>query len=279
MAKETSSDQLPIDLMGLVSLVGAGPGDPELITMKGLRRLHEADLVAYDRLVNPILLRECNPKAKLIYVGKHDPNRPNQSQEGINQLLIDAARTGKNVVRLKGGAPFIFGRGGEEASALCKAGIPFEVGPGISSAVAVPAYAGIPLTHRDFSSSIAIVTGHEAENTQGAQRNVDWSALATATDTLVVLMGVKKLEFIITQLIQHGRSVQEPAALISWGTTSEQRTVVATLETIALEARKAELANPATLVIGQVVSLHPTLDWFIHDKRMSIIGATRATTP
>lgn len=262
--------------MGLVSLVGAGPGDPELITMKGLRRLREADLVAYDRLANPILLRECNPQAKLIYVGKHDPNRPNQSQQEINQLMIEASRTGKNVVRLKGGDPFLFGRGGEEASALCEAGVPFEVVPGITSAVAVPAYAGIPLTHRDFASSIAIVTGHDAEHSQGKRQSIDWSTVATATDTLVVLMGVKKLESITSQLIQHGRPVEEPAALISWGTTSDQKTVVATLETIALEAREVKLANPATLVVGQVVSLHPTLDWFIHDKRMSIVGA--ATT-
>jgi uroporphyrin-III C-methyltransferase len=276
VADENTLNDLPPELMGLVSLVGAGPGDPELITMKGLRRLREAELVAYDRLVNPILLRECNPKAELIYVGKHDPNRPTQPQQTINQLLIDTARSGKSVVRLKGGDPFVFGRGGEEAAALREAGVPFEVVPGISSAVAAPAYAGIPVTHRGLASSVAIVTGHDADDSQEEQRNVDWSALATATDTLVVLMGVKRLEFIIAELIRHGRPAQEPAALISWGTTSDQKTVVATLATLALEARKAELGNPATLVIGQVVSLHPTLDWFIHDKRMATIGTTAA---
>ncbi len=269
-------------LMGLVSLVGAGPGDPELITMKGLRRLRGADLVAYDRLVNPILLRECSPKAELIYVGKHDPHhRPSRQQSDINQLLIDAARQGRSVVRLKGGDPFVFGRGGEEALALSKAGVPFEIVPGISSAVAVPAYAGIPVTHRELASSLAIVTGHEAgaaEQDEG-RAGVDWRALATGIDTLVVLMGVARLEGIVAELIRHGRPATTPTAMIGWGTTGDQQTVAATLATITAEVQGAGLGNPATLVVGEVVSLHTLLGWFVHDKRSVEAKSVPVETP
>ena len=202
-------------LSGLVSLVGAGPGDPELITMKGLRRLREAELVAYDRLVNPVLLRECHPRAELIYVGKHDPHRPSCPQERINDLLIESARAGKRVVRLKGGDPLVFGRGGEEALALSEAEVAFEIVPGISSALAVPAYAGIPVTHRGLASSMAIVPGHEDPGKEAT--SVDWQALATAVDTLVILMGVERLDSIVAELVRHGRDPSTPAAMIRWG--------------------------------------------------------------
>ncbi len=254
-------------LSGLVSLVGAGPGDPELITMKGLRRLREAELVAYDRLVNPVLLRECHPRAELIYVGKHDPHRPSCPQERINDLLIESARAGKRVVRLKGGDPLVFGRGAEEALALSEAEVAFEIVPGISSAVAVPAYAGIPVTHRGLASSMAIVTGHEDPGKEAT--SVDWQALATAVDTLVILMGVGRLDSIVAELVRHGRDPSTPAAMIRWGTTGDQQTVVATVATIAAEVERVGFEAPATLVIGEVVRLRTQLAWFVPDLQAS----------
>lgn len=247
---------------GFVSLVGAGPGDPELITVKALRRLQYADVVAYDRLVNPILLREARADAEIIYVGKHgeDPTQTSCSQESINTLLIDRARTGCNVVRLKGGDPFVFGRGSEEALELKDAGIPFEIIPGITSAIAVPAYAGIPVTHRGLATSVTIVTGHE--DPTKARPGVDWTALAKGADTLVVLMGVGRLELITQALEQGGRSPDTPAAVIRWGTTQEQVTVTGTLATIAQRVREAGLRAPATLVIGEVAGLREQLQWF-----------------
>jgi uroporphyrin-III C-methyltransferase len=247
---------------GLVSLVGAGPGDPELITVKALRRLQHADVVAYDRLVNPVLLREARADAEIIYVGKHgdDPTQTSCSQESINVLLIDRARTGQNVVRLKGGDPFVFGRGSEEALELKEAGIPFEIVPGITSAIAVPAYAGIPVTHRGLATSVTIVTGHEDPTKD--RPGVDWAALAKGADTLVVLMGVGRLEAITQALEQGGRSPDTPAAVIRWGTTQEQVTVTGTLATIAQRVRDAALRAPATLVIGEVAGLREHLQWF-----------------
>jgi len=252
----------PVSAPGFVSLVGAGPGDPELLTVKGLRRLQRADVVAYDRLANPVLLRECRVDAELIYVGKHGDNPLHLScpQERINALLVEKAREGKQVVRLKGGDPFIFGRGGEEALELRHAGVPFEVVPGVSSAVAAPAYAGIPVTHRHVSASVAIVAGHEDPAKGGSSH--DWRALATGADTLVFLMAVGRLEAITETLITHGRDAGTPAAMVRWGTTSEQRTVTGTLATIAQEVRRAGLGAPATLVVGEVVRLRDELRWF-----------------
>ena len=251
---------------GFVSLVGAGPGDPELITVKGLRRLGAADSVLYDRLVNPVLLQECRPDAELIYVGKHGV-QTSYSQEMINALLVHKAILGRNVVRLKGGDPFIFGRGGEEALALRKVNIPFEIVPGISSAVAAPAYAGIPVTHRHIAASVAIVAGHEDPH-KNLQKNSgkdgsshNWHALA-GVDTLVILMGVGRLEAISQELIAAGRSGETPAALVRWGTTDEQETVEGTLGTIAQKAREAGLKAPATLIVGEVVRLRSDLRWF-----------------
>jgi uroporphyrin-III C-methyltransferase len=246
---------------GLVSLVGAGPGDPDLLTVKGLRLLQRADVVAYDRLANPVLLRECRVDAELIFVGKHgdNPLHPSVSQGTINALLIAKAKAGKQVVRLKGGDPFVFGRGGEEALELVRAGIPFEVVPGVSSAVAAPAYAGIPVTHRHLSASVAIVAGHE-DPLKGPSSH-DWEALAKV-DTLVVLMGMGRLEAITNTLLSCGRPPHTPAAVVRWGTTTEQRTVTGTLTTIAAEVRRAGLRAPATLIVGEVVRLRDELRWF-----------------
>lgn len=244
---------------GFVSLIGAGPGDPELITVKGLRRLRAADVVAYDALVNAELLRECRADAELIPVGKRG-GQLSTAQEAINALIIERARAGLQVVRLKGGDPFVFGRGGEEAEALQAAGIPWEVVPGISSAIGVPAYAGIPVTHRALASSFAVVTGHE-DPTRDASR-LNWQALAQGVDTLIFLMGVKQLPTIVEQLIAHGRSPDTPAAAIRWGTLAEQETVVGTLATIVEDVAAAKLTPPVTLVVGEVARLHERLRWF-----------------
>ena len=242
--------------LGKVYLVGAGPGDPGLMTVRGLELLRRAQVVVYDQLVSPALLEEASSAATRIYVGK-EAGRHCIAQEKINRVLIAHARRGHEVVRLKGGDPFVFGRGGEEAEALADAGIPFEVVPGVSSAIAVPAYAGIPLTHRKFASSFAVVTGHEARK---AQSSIDWAKLATAVDTLVILMGLHNLAAIVTKLIAHGRSPETPVALIRWGTTNEQETVIGTLADIV--ERSALLKAPVLIVVGEVVKLRNQLDWF-----------------
>ena len=255
---------------GFVSLVGAGPGDPELITVKGLRRLRAADVVVYDALACPALLADCRPDAELIDAGKRG-GQPSRPQPWINAVLIARARRGLQVVRLKGGDPFVFGRGGEEAEALQAAGIAWEVVPGVSAAVGAPAYAGIPVTHRDLASSVAFVTGHE---TPGRPSRIDWQALATGVDTLVFLMGVGRLPEIAALLIAHGRSPDTPAAVVRWGTTPDQETVVASLATIAEEVARAGLGAPATLVIGEVVRLRERLSWFdvLQDKGLGSGG-------
>ena len=269
---------MPIPPTGFVSLVGAGPGDPDLLTVKGLRRLREADVVAYDRLANPVLLKECRTDAELIFVGKHGEGQannlhPSVAQENINALLIDKALAGKQVVRLKGGDPFIFGRGGEEALELRQAGVAFEIVPGISSAVAAPAYAGIPVTHRHVSASVAIVAGHEDPH-KGVSSH-DWDALSKI-DTLVVLMGIGRIEAITETLLACGRNADTPAAVVRWGTTSEQETVAGTLETIAAAVRQAGLKAPATLVIGDVVRLRDDLRWFDQEALLPDLAAVQA---
>ena len=242
--------------VGKVHLVGAGPGDPGLLTVRGLELLHEAEVIVYDQLVNPVLLAEAPPRAVKIFAGKQAIHHY-MPQAEINRVLIDYARRGYEVVRLKGGDPFVFGRGGEEAEALADAGIPFEIVPGVSSAVAVPAYAGIPLTHRKFASSFAVVTGHEAGKPQSS---IDWSKLATSVDTLVILMGLSNLPIIVPKLLAHGRSPETPAALIRWGTTSEQQTIIGTLSDIA--EKGALLEAPVVIVVGEVVSLADKLQWY-----------------
>jgi uroporphyrin-III C-methyltransferase len=244
---------------GLVSLVGAGPGDPELITLKGLRRLRAADVVVHDALIGHELLAECGPGAEIVDAGKR-ANGPARPQTWINMLLVERARRGLRVVRLKGGDPFVFGRGAEEAEALVDAGIPWEVVPGVSSAIAAPAYAGIPLTHRAHAASFAVVTGHEPHDR--AESRLRWQALAQGIDTLVFLMGMSRLAEIGAQLIAHGRAGTTPAAVVRWGTTGEQRLAVGTLATIADVVHRAGIEPPALLVVGEVVQLHAALAWF-----------------
>lgn len=243
---------------GRVYLVGAGPGDPGLMTVRGLEVLRRARVVVYDRLVNPALLDEAPPGALRIFAGKR-PGTHCLPQAQINALLIEQALRGRVVVRLKGGDPFVLGRGGEEALALAEAGIPFEIVPGVSAAVAVPAYAGIPVTHRGLASSFAVVTGHEDPEKDGA--GVDWARLATAVDTLVVLMAGTSLPRIAATLMAHGRPPNTPVALIRWGTTEAQETVVGTLGDIVAGAAAAGLAPPVVAVIGAVVRLRERLEW------------------
>jgi uroporphyrinogen III methyltransferase/synthase len=244
---------------GFVSLVGAGPGDAELITVGGVARLAQAEVVIYDRLANPTLLRHAADGAELIYAGK-EPDRHALSQEDINALLVAKAREGKRVVRLKGGDPFVFGRGGEEAEALVAAGVPFDVLPGVTSAVAAPAYAGIPVTHRGLASSFAVVTGHE--DPEKDESAVDWAKVAPGADTLVLLMGVGRLDEIARRVIDAGRDAETPVAVVEWGTLPRQRCVTATLATVAEAVRDAGIGAPAVTVIGEVVSLRDDLRWY-----------------
>lgn len=244
---------------GIVYLVGAGPGDPGLITVKGLECIKKADVIVYDRLASPRLLVHAKPEAELIYVGK-SPERHAMKQHEINQLLVEKAQQQPVVTRLKGGDPFVFGRGGEEAETLVEYGIPFEVVPGITSAVAVPAYAGIPVTHREATSNFAVVTGNEDPTKEDS--NIAWDKLATGVGTLVFLMGMGNLPLICAKLIQYGRSAQTPVALIRWGTRPEQRTLVGTLENIADKAQQANFKNPAVIIVGEVVELREKLAWF-----------------
>lgn len=245
--------------VGTVFLVGAGPGDPGLITVKGLRYVETADVVVYDRLIDRQLLQHAPTDAELIDVGKV-PGETRNRQPNINALLVEKAKQGKRVVRLKGGDPFIFGRGGEEVAALVEAGIPFEVVPGITSAIAVPAYAGIPLTHRGVASSLTIATGSESPDK--SESTVDWNWLAKSTGTLSVLMGWENLPAISKSLIDGGRPNDTPTAVIQWGTRADQKTIVGTLATIADEARDAGLSNPVVVVVGDVVNLRTVSRWF-----------------
>ena len=252
---------------GKVYLVGAGPGDPGLITVKGLAYLRRAGVVLYDRLVHPQLLEEALPAAERIDVGKA-PAHHRRSQDEINTLLVEKAQAGNLVVRLKGGDPFVFGRGGEECQALAKAGIPFEVVPGVSSAIAAPAYAGIPVTHRDFASAFTMVTGHVWSGHTGDDSiGIDWAALPRF-GTLVFLMGANHLSEIARQLVAQGYSPETPAAVIQRGTTAAQTVVDGTLANIADRARG--LQPPATIVIGEVVNLRQQLAWFDPSRTESI---------
>ena len=237
----------------MVYIVGGGPGDPDLITVKGLACLRRADVVLYDRLAPRELLAEAPAHAELIDVGKQ-PERHRRSQDEINRLLVEKARAGQTVVRLKGGDPFVFGRGGEECQALAEAGLAFEVVPGVSSAFAVPAYAGIPLTQRGLNTAFTVVTGHTA-----GEGELDWDAVPAA-GTLVLLMGVRHLPQITRRLIERGRSPDTPAAVIEQGTTPNQRVVVGSLADIAEQARGIQ--TPATTVIGDVVALRQQIAWF-----------------
>lgn len=240
-------------------LVGAGPGDPGLITRRGLELVRTCDVVLYDRLVHPNLLDESPSGAERVFVGKI-PGAPLMPQAEIDSLIVKHARAGKRVVRLKGGDPFVFGRGADEAQALAAAGIAFEIVPGVTSAVAVPAYAGIPVTHSGMASSFAVVTAHESSDRPGAEER--WRDLARGAGTLVLMMGVAGLEAATDKLIAAGRDEDEPAAVIERGTTVDQRTIVGTLGSIAQIARDASVESPAVTVVGSVVQLSSALSWF-----------------
>jgi uroporphyrinogen III methyltransferase / synthase len=244
---------------GKVYLIGAGPGDPGLLSIKAMECLQTADAVVYDRLADPRILSYAKKDAKMVYVGKASAQHT-MRQPDINNLLVKLAAEGKIVARLKGGDPLVFGRGGEEAIALLEAKLPFEFVPGITSAIAVAEYAGIPVTHRNVAASFAVITGHE-DPTKGAS-TINWSGLATAVDTLVFLMGVENLTNITQQLIAHGRSAETPAALIRWGTKPEQQTLVTTLGKAAADVAAANLKPPAIFIVGNVVKLRDQLTWF-----------------
>jgi len=259
------------DFPGIVYLVGAGPGDPGLITVRGARLLEQADVVVYDYLSNPRLLSYC-PQAELIYVGKKAADH-SMPQEQINALLVEKGRAGKRVVRLKGGDPFVFGRGGEECQALVEAGVAFEVVPGITAAIAAPAYAGIPVTHRDFNSSFTLITGHEREDGEPAG-DVQWDVIARLP-CVAFYMGVKSLPQICRRLIENGMPPDRPAATIQWGTMPSQRTVVSTVSRLAQDIAQAKLRAPAMTIIGKVVELRAALAWV---ERRPLFGQTIVVT-
>ncbi|MFD6211240.1 MULTISPECIES: uroporphyrinogen-III C-methyltransferase [unclassified Peribacillus] len=243
---------------GKVYIVGAGPGDPDLITVKATKCIAQADVILYDRLVNRDLLLYAKKDAEFIYCGKA-PGKHCVSQVEIHQLLISKSMEGKMVVRLKGGDPFIFGRGAEEAEELVKHGIQFEIVPGITSGIAAPAYAGIPVTHREWGSSFAIVTGH-CKN--GKLDNIHWHHLAHGVDTIAIYMGINNLPYICSQLQSCGMKPKTSIAVIEQGTTGFQRTVTGTIDTIVEVVKREGISNPAMIVIGEVVKLSGTLSWF-----------------
>jgi uroporphyrinogen III methyltransferase/synthase len=244
---------------GSVALVGAGPGDPGLLTLRGRELLEHADVVVIDRLAPLALLAYCKAGVEVVDAGKA-PHGEGMTQDGINALLVAHAKDGKHVVRLKGGDPFVFGRGGEEAEACVKARIPWEVVPGVTSAVAVPAYAGVPVTHRGRTQDFAVVSGHV--DPSAPDSTVDWRALATGPGTVVLLMGVEKIGKIAAKLIEHGKAGDTPVAMTQWGTTARQKTVVADLNTIEEAANAAGMKAPAVTVVGEVVKLRDKLNWY-----------------
>ncbi|MFQ5513813.1 MAG: uroporphyrinogen-III C-methyltransferase [Myxococcota bacterium] len=254
-------------MSGRVVLVGAGPGDPDLLTLRALRELEQAEVLLYDALIDPALLEFVPDGCERIDVGKRGDGSRGVSQEAITELIVSRARSGQNVVRLKGGDPFVFGRGGEEAERIAQAGIPFEIVPGVSSAWAVPAYAGIPVTDRRLSSSVAVVTGHRGKSLEDTR--VDWEGLACSAETLVILMGTRWLEDIVARVIAGGRDPRTPAAVIAGGTTPRQRVVTADLEALPARVREAGLLPPTVIVIGRVARLRESLRWF---ERRSLFG-------
>ena len=268
-------------MSGRVVLVGAGPGDPDLLTLRAARELERAEVLLYDALISPVLLGRPPESCERIDVGKRGDGTRGVSQDEISALMIERARAGRYVVRLKGGDPFIFGRGAEEASALAEAGVPFEIVPGVSSAAAVPAYAGVPLTDRRYASSFAVVTGHRSDDLDVS--HVNWEALAGAVETLVVLMGTSWLPEITRRLIDAGRSPSTPVAVIQSGTTGRQKTVLADLQSIAAEVSRASLRAPTTIVIGPVAALRERLSWYeqrpLFARRVLVLRASEQSTP
>jgi len=244
---------------GKVYLVGAGPGDPKLLTLKAAEIIKQADVLIYDRLgVSDEVLNMAPADAEKIFVGKRT-GLHEIPQDKITELIVQKAKEGGKVVRLKGGDPFIFGRGGEEAEALAAEGIEFEIVPGISSSVAAPMYAGIPLTHRNYAASVAIITGHRADD---AEKPIDWVKIANAVDTMVILMGVESLEDIVSKLLAGGISPDKPVAMVESGTLPHQRTLIATIGTIVKEAADKQIKPPSVIVIGEVATLGRKLSWF-----------------
>jgi siroheme synthase len=264
---------------GKVYLVGAGPGDPKLITVRGAECIREADVILYDRLANSALLEYARPDVELIYGGKM-PKNHTLRQEEINQLLVDKALEGHIVCRLKGGDPSVFGRVGEEALLLAQHNIPFEIVPGVTSGIAAAAYAGIPVTHREYASSFAMVTGHDTDEEDGLdgiatgteaeksgstpprRKKVNWAALAQGVDTIAFYMGTGRLGQICDRLMTYGRDPQTPVAVIEWGTTPDQRTVTGSLLTIVEKVQQHDLKHPAIILVGEVVQLREQLQWF-----------------
>jgi uroporphyrinogen III methyltransferase / synthase len=244
---------------GIVYLIGAGPGDPKLITVRGLECIRRADVIVYDYLANPRLLSESKPGSSKVYVGKRGSDHTAEQDE-INKLLVSEAQAGRVVARLKGGDAFVFGRGGEEALFLSEHGIPFEVVPGVSSAYAVPAYAGIPVTHRGLASDVSFITGHERPANDSPGTN--WEMLAKSGGTLVFLMGVKNLSLIVEQLTRHGKPADTPVAVIRWGTLADQETLIGSLADIATRVSERDFRPPAVIVVGRVVTLSDRLSWF-----------------
>ncbi|MBW4840869.1 MAG: uroporphyrinogen-III C-methyltransferase [Paenibacillaceae bacterium] len=249
---------------GTVSIVGAGPGDSELITVKAMKRLREAEVVLYDRLISEELLAYAGPCAELVYCGKA-PGRHAMPQEDIHRRLVGYALEGKRVVRLKGGDPFVFGRGGEEALALAAAGIPYEVIPGITSALGAAASAGVPLTHRGAAASFACVTGTRCH---GDRQPIRWDLLAQGVDTLAIYMGVSQIAAIRSELLRHGKAAQTPVALIESGTTRKQRTFICTLDDMHKLAAAVKLSNPALILVGEVVRVREQLQQFEHQAEV-----------
>jgi uroporphyrinogen III methyltransferase/synthase len=259
-------------MTGKVFLIGAGPGDPGLITRKAVECIENCDVIVYDYLASPALLSIASRQAQQIYVGKKGGDHT-MKQDQINQLIVDKALEGQTVCRLKGGDPYIFGRGGEEAEILKAHDIPFEVVPGITAGIAAPAYAGIPLTHRKMTSTLAFVTGHE--DPTKSESSIHWPSLAKGIGTLVFYMGVKQLPGIVSQLLKHGKPKDTPVALVRWGTTTQQQTVTGCLENIVEIVQKAGLRAPAIIVVGEVVSLRAQLDWF---EQKPLFGKTIVVT-
>lgn len=262
-------------MAGMVYLVGAGPGDYRLLTLKACDCLKEAQVIVYDRLADERILRFASSEAELIYVGKASSHHT-MKQEDISRLLVEKAQAGKCVVRLKGGDPFVFGRGGEEAELLSQNNLPFEIVPGVTSAISVPAYAGIPVTQRHVAASFAVVTGHEDPAKE--ESDIHWDKLATAVDTLVFLMGVANLPRITAQLIANGRVPETPAAVISWGTKPQQETLVTTVGKAAADVAEAGIKPPAVFIVGDVVNMRRQLAWFDKKETHPLHGRTVLVT-